>query len=94
MGTRFMCTKESAIHENIKQSIVQATERDTVLMLRSFKNTARIFKNEVAKEIVQIEGKGNAQFKDVQHLVAGSRGKTVYTEGDPNAGVWSAGMVS
>ena len=29
MGTRFMCTTESPIHHNIKQAIVDATERDT-----------------------------------------------------------------
>jgi len=93
MGTRFMCTKESTIHQNIKQSIVDATERDTVLMLRSFRNTARIFKNKVAQEVVKIESSGKAEFKDVQPLVAGARGRKVYIDGDKDAGVWSAGLV-
>lgn len=29
MGTRFMCTKESTIHENIKRVIVDSDERST-----------------------------------------------------------------
>jgi len=29
MGTRFMCTKESTIHENIKRVIVDSDERAT-----------------------------------------------------------------
>lgn len=41
MGTRFMCTKESPIHEDIKKAIVEATERDTALMFRTMHNTAR-----------------------------------------------------
>ena len=93
MGTRFMCTVESPIHDNIKKEIVSAKETDTVLMLRSFKNTARIFKNSVAKEVVRIEGTTpDVQFKDVQPLVSGARGRQVYERGDAEAGVWSAGM--
>ncbi|BFZ53272.1 hypothetical protein PYCC9005_000295 [Savitreella phatthalungensis] len=98
MGTRFMCTQESPIHQQIKDEIVKATERDTVLMLRSFRNTARIFKNRVAQEVVAIErrpleqGGSKADFKEVQPLVSGARGKTVYTTGDKEAGVWSAGQ--
>jgi NAD(P)H-dependent flavin oxidoreductase YrpB (nitropropane dioxygenase family) len=34
MGTRFMCTKESPIHQNIKEKIVASTERDTVHIFR------------------------------------------------------------
>lgn len=97
MGTRFMCTVESPIHQNIKEEIVRGSETDTVLMLRSFKNTARIFKNSVAKEVVRIEAERKAtpagvQFKDVQALVSGARGRQVYEKGDAEAGVWSAGM--
>lgn len=44
MGTRFMATKEAPIHESIKQELVNGTERDTALIMRTFRNTARIFK--------------------------------------------------
>jgi NAD(P)H-dependent flavin oxidoreductase YrpB (nitropropane dioxygenase family) len=47
MGTRFMCTEEAPIHRNVKQAIVDATEKDTALMFRTLKNTARVFKNKV-----------------------------------------------
>jgi NAD(P)H-dependent flavin oxidoreductase YrpB (nitropropane dioxygenase family) len=93
MGTRFMCTKESTIHENIKNAIVQASERDTALMFRTLHNTARVFKNKVSLEVVHIEKKGNAKFEDIRHLVAGERGRKVYTTGDPDYGVWTAGQV-
>jgi nitronate monooxygenase len=44
MGTRFMATKEAPIHDSIKQELVKGTERDTALIMRSFRNTSRIYK--------------------------------------------------
>ena len=44
MGTRFMATKEAPIHEAIKQELVTGTERDTALIMRTFRNTSRIYK--------------------------------------------------
>ena len=92
MGTRFMCTTESPIHEDIKRKIVESTERDTVLMFRPLRNTARVARNSVSEEVVQILDDGGT-FPDVQALVSGARGRTVYEQGDPEAGVWSVGMV-
>ena len=94
MGTRFMATQEAPIHENIKQRLVEAGERDTALIFRSMRNTARVFKNEVADEVVQIESKGDASIEDVAHLVAGERGRQAMSEGDTEGGIWSAGMVT
>ncbi|GGL15569.1 NAD(P)H-dependent flavin oxidoreductase [Nocardia jinanensis] len=92
MGTRFMCTVESPIHERIKEQIVEATELDTQLIFRQLRNTMRAAKNSVSEEVVDILGKGG-RFKDVQELVAGTRGRKVYENGDPEAGIWTVGMV-
>ncbi|KAI8583623.1 hypothetical protein K450DRAFT_222025 [Umbelopsis ramanniana AG] len=93
MGTRFMCTQESPIHDNVKQAIVKADERNTALVFRPFRNTSRIFRNSVATEVVSKEKKPNVQFEDVRELVSGQRGRQVYTTGDPEYGVWTAGQV-
>ncbi len=93
MGTRFMCTRESPIHQNIKEQIVANTERDTDLIFRTLRNTSRVARNTVSQEVVSIEGRGNATIEDLAPLVSGQRGKVVYQEGDPNHGVWSAGQV-
>ncbi|KAI0697050.1 hypothetical protein BC835DRAFT_1474757 [Cytidiella melzeri] len=93
MGTRFMCTAESPIHQKIKEKIVAATEQDTVHIFRTLHNTARVFKNAVSQEVVALERRpGGAKFEDVRHLVAGARGKVVYEVGDPDYGIWSAGV--
>jgi len=94
MGTRFLATKEAGVHENVKRKLVEATERDTVLIFRKFRNTARVFKNSVADEVVKIESKPDSQFEDIAPLVAGERGRKVYEAGDLDAGIWSAGMVT
>lgn len=93
MGTRWMCTVESPIHQNVKETIIKATENDTVLCLRKFRNTSRLHKNKVALEVHQIENtKKDVEFKDVAHLMSGKRGQGVYETGDVDAGVWSLGM--
>lgn len=80
------------IHQNIKDKIVASTERDTIHIFRTLHNTARVYKNKVAMEVVGIEKRGNAKFSDVQHLVSGARGRVVYEKGDPDYGIWSAGI--
>ncbi|MFF3573261.1 MULTISPECIES: NAD(P)H-dependent flavin oxidoreductase [Nocardia] len=92
MGTRFMCTVESPIHQRVKEQIVEASELDTQLIFRQLRNTMRAAKNSVSAEVVEILGKGG-RFKDVQELVAGTRGRKVYENGDPEAGIWTVGMV-
>lgn len=90
MGTRFMCTTESPIHDDIKRSIVAATERDTELIFRPLQNTARVSSNAVSRKVVEILAAGG-RFEQVKDLVSGARGRTVYETGDPEAGVWSVG---
>lgn len=88
MGTRFLCTVESPIHANVKKAITEAEEGDTELLLRKWKNTNRLFKNDVVKQAKKIEtDQPGSTFADVQHLVSGQRGKQVFLTGDINAGV-------
>lgn len=85
-----MCTVESPIHQNIKDKIVQSTEQDTIHMFRTLKNTARVYKNAVSTEVVRLERRpGGAKFEELRDLVSGARGRKVYEDGDPEAGVWS-----
>lgn len=93
MGTRFMCTVEAPIHQNIKQSIVDAQETDTQLVLRRWTNTTRLFKNKVTQEAAKIEKESKTgKFEEIGPLVSGKRGRQVFQNGDPDFGVWTAGM--
>ena len=92
MGTRFMATKESLIHQNVKDKMTEADELSTNLMFRTMHNTARVFKNSISDQVVEIESTGEATFEDVKDLVSGQRGKGVFEVGDLEAGIWSAGI--
>jgi NAD(P)H-dependent flavin oxidoreductase YrpB (nitropropane dioxygenase family) len=92
MGTRFMCTKESPIHQLVKERIVANDERETDLIFRTMRNTSRVARNAVSKQVVAMEKEG-ATFEQIKELVAGARGKLVYSHGDAEDGIWSAGQV-
>jgi nitronate monooxygenase len=87
-----MCTKESPIHQQIKDRIVANDERETELIFRTMRNTSRVAKNTVSQKVVALEKEG-ATFDKVRDLVAGARGKMVYATGDADQGIWSAGQV-
>jgi nitronate monooxygenase len=93
MGTRFVATHEAPVHENVKHQIVRNTERDTVLVFRMFKNTARVARNSISEEIVAISSRPGATFEDIAHLAGGARGRErVLGAGDMEDGVWWAGQ--
>jgi len=92
MGTRFMATRESPIHQLIKERIVANDERETELIFRTMRNTSRVARNAISTKVVAMEKEG-AKFEDIRELVSGARGRRVYEEGDPDLGVWSVGLV-
>jgi nitronate monooxygenase len=92
MGTRFMATTESGIHQNVKDRLVEASERDTQLIFRQLRNTARVADNAIAREVVEKLNNG-AQFEDIRDLVAGKRGAVVYESGDLDHGIWTVGLI-
>ena len=94
MGTRFVATKEAPVHDNVKQALVDATELDTVLVMRALRNTERVLKNKGVDELLEIEREKGASLKieDIHEQVAGVYPK-IMVNGDMDAGAWSCGMV-
>lgn len=94
MGTRFMLTQEAPVHQNIKKALLAGSERDTRLIFRTLRNSARVFRNRVAEEVLAIEGKpGGCEFEEIRPLVAGARGRAALESGDAHGGMIWAGMV-
>ena len=91
MGTRFMVTREAPIHEGIKQRVVEMDENQTRLIFRSYKNTARVYRNVVADEVAAIEAAGG-DFGQVHHLVSGANQEKAWSTGDIDAGMVTVGM--
>jgi len=93
MGTRFMATRECKIHENVKQGIVDNTERDTLLINRTLRNTSRVARNAISEEVLRIQQDTSKTIDDVRELVAGVRGRTnVMKQGDLDGGIWTVGQ--
>ncbi|RLQ21877.1 nitronate monooxygenase [Seongchinamella sediminis] len=95
MGSRFVATREAPVHENMKKAMVEGDERQTTLMFRSLRNTARVFRNSISEEVVRIEAQpGDTDFSELQPLVSGARGRERCIEaGDIDDGVWTVGQV-
>lgn len=88
MGTRFMCTVEAPVHNNIKIAIVNADEHQTTLILRRWKNTSRMYSNDMTAQTIEVEVKSpTGEFAEVAPLVSGIRGKEALVDGDIQHGV-------
>ena len=91
MGTRMMATKECPIHDNLKQAFIQAVETDTSLVMRSIRNTHRVWRNEAAQQIIDLEAQ-KASLQQIVNVASGQNAEKMYREGDINAGMVSCGQ--
>ena len=95
MGTRFIATKDAPVHQNVKEAIVNASELDTRLIMRSLTNTERVLNNPAVESLMAKEKAlgDDLTFEDIVDEVAGVYPKLMM-EGEPEAGAWSCGMVA
>ena len=91
MGTRFVATQEAPAHEKVKQWYVDASETDTMYVMRSLRNTERVLRNEIAEQVVVLEGQG-AGIAELAPLVSGKNGLRVLKDGDTDVGLMTAGQ--
>merc|ERR1719204_2241600 len=93
MGTRFMATTEAPIKQGIKDALVKGTERDTTLVMRSLRNTERVFKNDVAMKVRAIEKEKPNNIMAIRKYVRGENYRQSFQEtGDAKSSVWSCGL--
>lgn len=94
MGTRFIATKEAPVHQNVKKAIVDASELDTQLIMRTLRNTERVMNNPAVERILKKEAAlgENLKIENIIDEVAGVYPK-IMMEGKMDAGAWSCGMV-
>ena len=94
MGTRFCATREAPIHDDIKQALVRANERETRLIFRSLRNTGRVLRNAVSDSVVATEQRpGGCTFEEIRPLVSGQRGRAALESGEVDSGLVWAGLV-
>ncbi len=93
MGTRFMVTKEAPIHENIKRTIVNTRETETLLVERSLKNTMRVLKNRHALKVLDMEKRG-ATLEELAPLLSGLKGLNALENGNAEDALIACGQVA
>ena len=91
IGTRLLATKEAPIHERLKKALVEASELDTMLIMRSLHATHRVWTNAAASKCAELEARG-ADPAEIFNVVGGANTKRMYDEGDLDAGVISCGQ--
>ena len=91
IGTRLLATQEAPIHERLKQALVQASELDTLLIMRTIGNTHRMWANAAAKKCAELEA-AQAELPELLKVVSGERARKMFEMGDLDAGVISCGQ--
>jgi NAD(P)H-dependent flavin oxidoreductase YrpB (nitropropane dioxygenase family) len=91
IGTRLLATQEAPIHEALKKALVQASELDTMLVMRSIGATHRVWTNEAAKKIAELEA-NQAGLPEILNIATGEKAKKMYREGDLDVGIISCGQ--
>ncbi len=92
MGTRFVATREAPVHPNVKQALVEHSERDTRLIMRTLRNTERVMHNPVVDKVLEIESRGNTKIEDIVPFVSGLVGKEMLEQGQMEKGILAAGQ--
>ncbi len=91
MGTRLLITRESPIHDKIKQELVNACELDTMLIMRSLNATHRVLANKAAKDCLELEN-SKADFMEIYEVIKGENAKEMYDGGNIDAGILACGQ--
>jgi nitronate monooxygenase len=92
IGTRFLVADEIPAHADYKRHLVRADERETELILKSVRNTARVLRNETTAIVMELEAKGGGDIETLMPYVSGQIGRQAYLSGDPTRGALSVGQ--
>ena len=92
IGTRFVVSDESIVHENYKQRIIKAKDIDSAVTGRSHGHPVRCLRNQMTREYVKLEQEGKS-FEELEYLTLGKLREAVQ-EGDITNGTVMAGQIA
>ena len=92
IGTRFVVSKESIVHENYKQRVIKAKDIDSTVTGRSHGHPVRCLRNQMTREYQKLEAEGKS-FEELEYLTLGTLRKAVQ-EGDVRNGTVMAGQIA
>jgi len=85
IGTRLMLSDECPLHDNVKQALLQATELDTDVIMRSVGFAHRVWMNDASRKAAEVEARGGG-IEDLYPHVSGDAARTMYETGDTTLG--------
>ena len=92
MGTHFVVTDESQVHENYKERIIKAKDIDSKVTGRTTGHPVRALRNDMTRKYLELENAG-AGFEELEKLTLGGLRKAV-VEGDVKNGSVMAGQIA
>ncbi|HIU76663.1 MAG TPA: enoyl-[acyl-carrier-protein] reductase FabK [Candidatus Pelethocola excrementipullorum] len=90
MGTHFVVTKESQVHDNYKKAILKAKDIDTKVTGRTTGHPVRALRNQMTREYLKKEAEG-VSFEELELMTLGGLRKAV-VDGDVVTGSVMAGQ--
>lgn len=91
VGTRFMCATECTIHPSVKERVLKAKDRDTVVTGLSTGHPVRVLKNKLSRQIEQLDRDNLPD--EIETLGAGKL-RVCMVDGDVEYGSVMAGQVA
>jgi len=92
MGTRFMLSRECPLHNSIKQRLLEASEKDTLMIMRSINNPERVVGTDFARRILEMEEKGTS-LEELLPMIDGRRQKQALDKGEASQAIIPCGQV-
>lgn len=92
MGTHFVVTDESIVHEDYKERIIKAKDIDSRVTGRTTGHPVRALRNDMTKKYLEMENAG-AGFEELELLTLGGLRKAV-VDGDVKNGSVMAGQIA
>jgi enoyl-[acyl-carrier protein] reductase II len=89
VGTRFMCATECTIHPSVKDAVLKAKDRDTVVTGYSTGHPVRVIKNKLSREIEKLDR--DNQPEQIEALGTGKLALAM-RQGDTSMGSLMAGQ--
>jgi NAD(P)H-dependent flavin oxidoreductase YrpB (nitropropane dioxygenase family) len=91
MASRFMATTECRMNHKVKDELVNRQEFDTMLYGKTIEFQGRAMKNQVLKQIQDMEAK-HATLNELAPFLSGLRQTAIWDEGDIEAGLVPVGQ--
>lgn len=93
MGTRFLTAYECGVHENYKEKVIKAKDRDTIVTGKTLGHPVRTIKNNMSREFAKLEMDSNTKPEELEAMTVGGLRRAAM-EGDVKNGSCMCGQIA